>query len=333
MNWNKINPNVQTLGNLISKTDFVYWFLSLTSDTISNQLLGNNYAYYSYYSLFDNQMLPQTNWGMYSNWPRLSDLWQMKLPTLANGTSFNVNTQITNLLGTIYDLFKNSIPYNQTTTSQQIITFAPSLAQMPPTANNTTTQIPLVLNEISAYLDLYINHIIQYVILAYKYFVEGNILSSGLTNQKTENENEGTSGQNSGYNGNTFNPVNSNFSPTISPIPINNSLNTPNNQVNQLPQGNASNLSKDTPATNSQGIEFTSLNNLANASVNSNGFTNNKKLNRTYSYLNINELNQIGNSQTLTILRPLIYKLSTLFWTLGNDNYPHDDINWGFNIW
>lgn len=333
MNFKPINPNAQTLGTLISKSDFVYWFLSLTSDTISNQTLGSDLTNYT---LYGTNYSIANNMGLYANFPALCDVYNLQLPlinsTNSNATSFNVNNQVANLLGTIYDLFKNSIPYDQTTTSQQIITFAPRTQGSSYTINSTTTTIPNVLNEISAYMGLYINHIIQYVILSYKYYVEGNVLAQGLTNQRTENENTGRSGQNSGYGGNTFNPVTSSFTPTVSPIPINNSLNTPNKTVNQLPQGNGANISNDTPSTNAQGIKFTSLNNLANAHVTSNGFADNKTLNRTYSFLNIGELNQIGNSQTLTVLKPLIYKISTLFWTLGNDNYP-DNSTWGFNIW
>ena len=332
MNFKQINPNAQTLGQMVSKANFVYWFMSLNNDTISTQALGDTPSDYSFYG---NGTIAN-NGGLYANFPALCDITNYTIPLIDNtnpqATSFNVNTQMVNLLGTIYDLFKNAIPYDQTTTSQQLITFAPRLAGNSYTANFTTANIPNVLNEISAYMGLYVNHIIQYVIMGYKYFVEGNILSAGLTNQRSENENEGNAGQNSGYSGNTFNPVNTSFTPTVAPMPINTSLNTPNKSVNQLPQGNASKLSSDTPASNPQGISFTSLNNLANANVRSNGFTNNKTLNRTYSYLNINELSNIANSQTLTVLKPLIYKISTLFWTLGNDYYS-DEETWGFNIW
>ena len=258
----------------------------------------------------------------------------------------NIAQAFTQVLKLIYNLFRNAIPYNQTLQSEWF-TYAHPVVNgnnapwiLSTNYNIQASNIPQVLHEISGYLDLYINDIIKYLVTQLKFTLEGLILWQGSTNANNIQTNQGRNFQNEGYNGNTFNPVNSTFTPTAQPVPLNqqapgansqqvsignngngqavySTIKDPLNQQNQLPQGTTT---------------FSGINNLANANVRANSTAESfiQKINNLH--MDVSQLTNLGTENVNTILKPLIYKISTLFWTLGNDYYP-DNSTWGFNIW
>lgn len=345
MNWNKINPNLQTLGQMISLNDFVAWFSSANSDVIASavangQTTPNNNGGMNWLGASAQSSLnPSSTYSYLWNWPTSCQLISYPLPTIVSGqTSYTPVNTMTSILATIYNMFKNAIPYDQSTTANYYV-----MELDYNTGNWTTPQItvPNVLQQISAYLDFYVNMIMNYNILQYKYMIEGNVMLAGATNNLSQSEQGANNFQDNGYSGNSFNPVNSTFTPNVQPMPLNKGataswgLNGAN--ANSLPNGYGTGLGSNgnspTMQTFNGGVNLTGLNNLANASVNSKAGMGTNQASKTYQQVNLQYLEPIGTTQVNIALKPLFYKISTLFWTLGNDNYPHDDINWGFNIW
>ena len=298
---NQINPNLKTLSQLISMNDFCDWFFNSNSNLLTNQNPVN---------IFVQQNIGLTSIpNYYYNCPALVQYWSNlnQFSNLNNNWSY----LFTNLLGTIYQLFENVIPYDQTTTTYTI----------QPIYSNADTQyltieVPNVLKQISSYFGLYQNRLLQYMMLMVKYLAQINVMNGGYTNTYQYNVNSGSASQNNNYDVNSFNPVANNTTLTINPINVTNG-----NYGNNLNQ--TFSITSGEPAITINGANY---NNHASANAsNSNQFATNNAT-------NLQNFANVGTGDGLTILRPFIKKISSLFWSLGNDEYP-DNINWGFNIW
>lgn len=304
---NQINPNLKTLGQLISKENFCDWFFN-TNYLATNQTPVNVYAQ-------NNNWAPSSIPGFLMNCPVIAQFW-----CNINQYTFNQNAwtvQLPNLLGVIYDLFKNAIPYNQTTFSTQI---QPSWSS---TGAQTLTIDALdVMTQISAYLGFYINRIVEWCVLMWKYNTQLTTLYSGYTNSYAYNTMSGHASQGQQLNINSFDPVAT--SPTVTPT---------NLQVQQpsytMGIGNNSMSNSTAAVLNSNEI---TVNNGANWNNTGTANVSNSSQAATNNAINLENMASIGQGDNMTLLRPLIKKISSLFWSLGNDYYV-DDINWGFNIW
>lgn len=294
---NQINANLKTLGEMITINDFCDWFFNSNSNITSNiiNFLTQNGVNISSVPafVFNCPALVQyySNLNQYNN---LNSNWVVLFPQL---------------LGTLYQLFANAIPYNQTTATYTII----------PTFNQTgvtTISVPTVLKEISAYLGLYQNKILQYMVLMAKYLAQINVMNGGYTNTYQYSTSSGSASQNNNYDVNSFNPVETTATLNINPINVTNG--NYSNGVN-LPFS----VTAGEPAVTITGANY---NNHAGASANNTSQT------ATNNATNLQNFAAVGSGDSLTILRPLIKKISSLFWSLGNDYYP-DNTNWGFNIW
>lgn len=225
------------------------------------------------------------------------------------------NSQIANAAYGVYCqiiyLFAHAIPYDQTT---QTYTFTqPGTDGI--TSNNSIFIIPDIFYQIDAYMTLYQNRILQYITQTTKYISQIKAMNSGYTNTYAYNTKQGTAGQNNAYDVTSFNPVETDTSISINPV----NVTTGNYSA-------SANNAYSVNAGQSVTMNGATYNNhaSANASNSSQYATNNA--------LNLQNYASVGQSDGMTILRPLIKKISSLFWSLGNDYYP-DNINWGFNIW
>lgn len=294
---NQINPNLKTLGELITIQDFCDWFVNTNSNITNspiNFLTQNGINISSVPAfVFNCPALVQyfSNLNQYNN---LNNNWVVLFPQL---------------LGTLYQLFANAIPYNQATTTYTIT----------PTYNSSgsiTITVPAVLKEMSAYLGLYQNKILQYMVLMDKYLAQINVMNGGYTNTYSYSTSSGSASQNNNYDVNSFNPVETTASLTINPVNVTNGS-----------YGNGVNLPFSVTAGEpSVTITGANYNNHAGASA------SNSSQSATNNATNLQNFATVGTGDNLTILRPLIKKISSLFWSLGNDYYP-DNVNWGFNIW
>lgn len=343
MNFKQINPNAQTLGQMISLVDFVDYFSSANSDVIqyamNNNQLNPNGSGFNWQGQAPSSLTPPSTYSYLWNWPTSCQLISCPLPVIVQGqTSYTPVNTMTSILATIYNMFKNSIPYDQTTTANYyIMVFNYSTADWTP----TPITLPNVLQQISAYLDVYVNVIMEYNILQFKYMIEGNVMIAGATNNLSQGEQMANNYQNNGYSGNTFNPVNMDFTPQVQPMPLNQGASTfqANGMYsNSLPNGYSTQFTANNSGNNPTmqgfqgGINLTGLNNLANANVHGSANASTGTHAKSYQQVNLQYLEPIGTQQVNIALKPLFYKISTLFWTLGNDNYP-DNETWGFNIW
>ena len=304
---NLINPNLKTLGQLISKQEFCDWFFN-TNYLATNQTPINVYAQNAQWS-------PSNIPGYLLNCPVIAQFWSN-----INQYTFNQNAwtvQLPNLLGIIYDLFKNTIPYDQTTFTTEI---QPSWSSTG--AQTMTINALNVMEQISSYIGLYINRIVEWCVLMWKYNTQLTTLYSGYTNSYAYNTMSGHAGQSQQVNINSFNPVTS--SPTV----------TPNNLQVQEPSftmGIGSNAESNATYAQLNSNEVT-INNGANWNNNAAANVSNSSQASTNEAVNLENMATIGQGDNMTLLKPLIQKISSLFWSLSNDYYGNND-GWGFNIW
>lgn len=299
---NQINPNLKTLGQMISMNDFCDWFFNSNS----NILTGGNPVNFFVQNNINISQIPT----YYYNCPALAQYW-------TNLNQFdNLNNNWTylfpNLLGSLYQLFENVIPYDQSTTSFTIQpTYSGSSDEQ-----YITIQVPNVLKQISSYFGMYQNRLLQYMVVMLKYLAQINVMNGGFTNTYQYNTYNGSTTQANNYNVNSFNPVADSTTLNINPINVTNAnYNTGTFSPSSINSGE--------PTITITGANYNNYNG-ATAS-NSNQYATNNAT-------NLENFATVGIGDGLTILRPFIEKVSSLFWSLSNDYYENND-GWGFNIW
>ena len=221
----------------------------------------------------------------------------------------NFNATISNQAAYLYRqiiyLFAHAIPYDQ---NVQQYTFTNG-------DNSIIYEIPDVFYEIDAYMVMYQNRVLQYLTNSIKYINQIKAMNTGYTNTYAYNTKQGSASQNNAYDVASFNPVETDTTISVNPVNVNNGeYSQANNNAYQVKDGQSASMNGAT------------YNNHASANA------NNSSQYATNNAVNLQNYANVGSSDGLTILRPLIKKISSLFWSLGNDYYP-DSINWGFNIW
>lgn len=231
---------------------------------------------------------------------------------------------IPNLLNMLYDLFENVIPYDQSTFSTQI---QPSWN--PNGTGTITFNCPNVLKEIASYFGFYINRIIEWSIIFWKYNSQLSVMNSGYTNTYQYQSVAGSASASNHLNINSFNPVTENESVTMITPGVTNP-----NTLNTGSQGAQTSMAQVAALGTSYGSNPTTvtINNGANWDNGASSSASNQANGATNYAVNLENFQTVGVGDGQSILRPLIKKISSLFWSLGNDEYP-DNINWGFNIW
>ena len=295
----QINPNLKTLGQLIPINNFCDWFMNSNSNLLTNGASPINFY------VSQNLSLNGTP-SYYYNCPAFS-IYFSNL-NLFNNLNNNWVALFPNLLGFIYQLFQNAIPYDQSTTTYTIV---PSTSTTP-----ITLEVPNVLVQIASYFGTYQNRILEYMVVQLKYMAQITVMNGGFTNTYQYNTYNGSTSQNNNYDVNSFNPVETTSSIEINPINVTNAnYNTGIYSPGSVTSGE--------PNINITGATY---NNHAGATAsNSNQWATNNAV-------NLQNFATVGTGDGMTILRPVIKKISSLFWAFGNDYYP-DNINWGFNIW
>lgn len=274
--------NNKTWKQLMSKQEFIDWcFTNEDTNIIHIVSITTEYEY------------PLIIYGDNGG---IINLLEYIQGTLKNRNGYKL---IIRLLGTIYDLYSDSIPYCQTLTQINLVS-----------ANNQAylgSVITPLCKAISAYINLYIQDILQWYFVSNKFMSASAILSSGNTRKETRDNNIDNTSQNQQLTKTSFNPVNKN--PTISINPI---------KVNTQENGGIGNNS------------YTD-NTSATWGTTTQGTSGNTTINETISEQDLTQLRDLGSENMLKYLKPLIYKIGTLFWILGDDLEGPN--TWGVNVW
>ena len=135
------------------------------------------------------------------------------------------------------------------------------------------------------------------MVVMLKYMAQINVMNGGYTNTYQYNTNSGSASQANNYNINSFNPVADSTSLTVNPIGVTNgSYNTGVNNSFSITSGE--------PSITVSGANY---NNYAGASAsNSNQYATNNAT-------NLENFATVGSGDGMTILRPFIEKISSLF--------------------
>ncbi|MBQ5543432.1 MAG: hypothetical protein IIT97_00625, partial [Mycoplasmataceae bacterium] len=190
----KYSNNSVTLNQLISKTDFINWFLTIENSNIIYSLI-NQLSFDVLECVYATSSVP------------------FIITMLSNSeTNQYLTCLIPFLLAFIYDVFNDAIPYNQTLTNSIIYT-----------AGNVgvNQQVPLnLLVNISGYINAYMNEIINWFLIIKKNYLALNIINSQATRKVTETENTDNLNQSQQLNKDSFNPVENSANVSINPIPV-----------------------------------------------------------------------------------------------------------------
>lgn len=190
----KYSNNSVSLNQLISKTDFINWFLSFENNNII-YVLTNQISFERLECVYASSSVPFI----------VDMLWNAE-------NSNYLNYLIPFLLAFIYDVFNDAIPYNQTLANSTIYT-----------ASNVgiNQQVPLnLLVNISGYISSYMNEIINWFLTIKKNYLALNIINSQATRKVTETENTDNLNQSQQLNKDSFNPVENSANVSINPIPV-----------------------------------------------------------------------------------------------------------------
>lgn len=190
----KYSNNSIPLNQLISKTDFINWFLSFEGNNII-YALTNQISFESLECVYASSSVPFI----------VNMLWNAD-------TGQYLNYLIPFLLAFIYDVFNDAIPYSQTLSNNTIY----SVGNV-----GTDIQVPLnLLVNISGYISSYMNEIINWFLTIKKNYLALNIINSQATRKVTETENTDNLNQSQQLNKDSFNPVENSANVAINPIPV-----------------------------------------------------------------------------------------------------------------
>lgn len=190
----KYSNNSVSLNQLISKTDFINWFLSFENNNII-YVLTNQISFERLECVYASSSVPFI----------VDMLWNAE-------NSNYLNYLMPFLLAFIYDVFNDAIPYNQTLANSTIYN-----------ALNVriNQQVPLnLLVNISGYISSYMNEIINWFLTIKKNYLALKIINSQATRKVTETENTDNLNQSQQLNKDSFNPVENSANVSINPIPV-----------------------------------------------------------------------------------------------------------------
>ncbi len=213
-------------------------------------------------------------------------------------TDNNGITLLTRLLGMIYDLYADSIPYNQSLNTVNLVSITNEAY--------SGSVITSLCRAISAYVNVFAPDILQWYFVSNKYMRASVIVNAGNTRVENRKNNIDNLSQNENFTKTSFNPVTNNATISVNPIKVATQAN------GGLVNNNYQDVTSATWGTTSAGT------------------SGNTTINENITEQDITQLRELGTENMLKFLKPLIYKIGTLFWILG-DNIP--DNNKDINVW
>ena len=205
----KINPNLKTLQQLITKQQFLDYFFSFSNGNyLSNELSPSTLNPSIQDLLYANSSVP----GL--------------LYTL-NQNTFGGGIYLSNLINFIYDIFFDAIPYNQSVLQTNLYNLQNKEYQ----ANLPT----ILLNNISGYIGLYFNEIKAWIYNIRRFTLATATVNNNATRTVNKTQNTDNINQSQTINKDSFNPVATSSNIEVQKIPVNTQkqggLNNINNTV------------------------------------------------------------------------------------------------------
>lgn len=267
--------------NLMTKQEFMDWCFTNANQNILYELSSS-----SVYTL------PLSIYGNNSGIVNLIDYFYQTL------TNNNGVTLLTRLLGLIYDLYADSIPYNQEVDTVNLVSIT--------NEKYSGSVLTNLCRAISAYISIFSPDILQWYFVSNKYMRASAIVNAGNTRVENRKNNIDNLSQNENFTKTSFNPVTENATISVNPVKV------ATQENGGLGNNNYQDVTSATWGTTSQGT------------------SGNTSINENITEQDITQLRDLGTETMLKFLKPLIYKIGTLFWILG-DNIP--DNTKDINVW
>lgn len=275
-----MNTNLQW-KNLMSKQEFMDWCFTNANQNILYEISSS-----SVYTL------PLSVYGNNSGIVNLIDYFYNTL------TNNNGITLLTRVLGLIYDLYADSIPYNQEVDTVNLVSIT--------NEKYSGSVLTNLCRAISAYISIFSPDILQWYFVSNKYMRASAIVNAGNTRVETRKNNIDNLSQNENFTKTSFNPVTENATISVNPVKV------ATQENGGLGNNNYQDVTSATWGTTSQGT------------------SGNTSINENITEQDITQLRDLGTETMLKFLKPLIYKIGTLFWILG-DNIQ--DNSKDINVW
>ena len=272
----------KTWKELMSKQEFIDWCFTNENTNIAH--IVNITTQYEYPLI------------VYGDNGGIINLLEYIQGTLKNREGYKL---VIRLLGIIYDLYADSIPYNQELTQINLVSI-----------NNQKYSgrvLTSLCRGISAYINLFAPDILQWYFVANKFMTASSILSNGATRQETRKNNIDNISQNQNFTKTSFNPVTNDAIISVNPVKVNTQEN------GGIGNNNYQDVTSATWGTTSAGT------------------SGNTTINENISEQDLTQLRDLGTENMLKYLKPLIYKIGNLFWILGDD--LEGPGTWGVNVW
>ena len=244
----KINPNLKTLQQLITKQQFLDYFFSFSNGNyLTNELSPSTLNPTIQDLLYANSSVP----GL--------------LYTL-NQNTFGGGVYLSNLINFIYDIFFDAIPYNQAVLQINLYNLQNKEYQ--------ATLPTILLNNISGYIGLYFNEIKAWIYNIRRFTLATDTVNNNATRTVNKTQNTDNINQSQTINKDSFNPVATSSNIDVEKIPVNKQNQGGLNNINNAATSSATwNTNSNGESSNTeqqeqiQEVDLTQLRELGNESM------------------------------------------------------------------
>lgn len=285
-----ISNTALPLNSIMSRNEFMDWFFNLNGTQNILYELSNQTS--------NGFTIPL---GVYSSNASILNLINQVMINLPAATNIGV-ILLTQFFGMIYDIFKEAIPYNQTTITTNQVSITNETYQ--------ATVLDYLMSNIAGYINVYLPNIMSWFYNVNRMmYANSQLLNNKGTRSVSKTQGINNVSQNQNISKVSFNPVDTNSTITTNKINVNTQANG-GLQTEQFTASDSANWSTDT-----------------------NGSSSSINRDETITEIDLTQLRELGSEKAIQYLVPLFKKIGTLFWQLGNDQWNENYEILGFKIW
>lgn len=285
-----ISNTALPLNNIMSRNEFMDWFFNLNGTQNILYELSNQTS--------NGFTIPL---GVYSSNASILNLINQVMIMLPAATNTGV-ILLTQFFSMIYDIFSESIPYNQTTITVNQVSITNETYQ--------ATVLDYLMSNIAGYINVYLPNIMSWFYNVNRMmYANSQLINNKGTRNVSKTQGIDNVSQNQNISKTSFDPVDIKSTITTNKIKVN------------------------TQANGGLQTEQFTADGSANWSTDTNGSSSSINRDETITENDLTQLRDLGSEKAIQYLVPLFKKIGTLFWQLGNDQWNENYEILGVKIW